>query len=355
MPVLQPRLRYWSDLKTEGTQTVVHLFPRHRQGVELLSRNDLRRADMNLLVIFEAMMQERNVSRVGEKLFLGQPAVSSALARLRAMFADPLFVRNGRYMEPTARAQDLFERFTPMLDTIAITLSQVSDFDPANSSRTFHVGISDDVEYGLLPPLLRHLRAEAPSVKLVIHHTDCTRISGLLVNGAISVGISHTCDLPANSKRKFLRLIIPMVLRADSEAKRLSLDEFCRRPHATISSMGTLVTDVERAFKKMSRNRLVVLDVPQFSALAVLLADSDLLAVVPDYVAKAMSACSGIRAEPVPLKMGSYELSLVWRAVADNDPAERWLRSRFSEFFGDNSRLRLADPIGNPTDRSSLA
>jgi LysR family transcriptional activator of mexEF-oprN operon len=281
---------------------------------------------MNLLVIFEAMMQERNVSRVGEKLFLGQPAVSSALARLRAMFADPLFVRNGRYMEPTARAQDLFERFTPMLDTIAITLSQVSDFDPANSSRTFHVGLS-----------------------------DCTRISGLLVNGAISVGISHTCDLPANSKRKFLRLIIPMVLRADSEAKRLSLDEFCRRPHATISSMGTLVTDVERAFKKMSRNRLVVLDVPQFSALAVLLADSDLLAVVPDYVAKAMSACSGIRAEPVPLKMGSYELSLVWRAVADNDPAERWLRSRFSEFFGDNSRLRLADPIGNPTDRSSLA
>jgi DNA-binding transcriptional LysR family regulator len=84
-------------------------------------------------------------------------------------------------------------------------------------------------------------------------------------------------------------------------------------------------------------------------------ADSDLLAVVPDYVAKAKSACSVSRAEPAPMEIGSYELSLVWRAVADNVPAERWLRSRFSEFFGDNSRLRLSDPIGDPTDRSSLA
>ncbi|MFJ5299051.1 LysR substrate-binding domain-containing protein [Pseudomonas sp. NPDC088368] len=315
----------------------------------MLSRNDLRRADMNLLVIFEAMMLERSVSRVGQKLFLGQPAVSNALGRLRAMFADPLFIRNGRHMEPTARALDLFERFTPMLDTIALTLSQVSAFNPAESTRTFHIGMSDDVEYGLLPAFLRTLRREAPTVKLVIHHTDCTRISSLLVSGAISVGISHTCDLPATSKRKFLRSITPMVLRADSQTKCLELDEFCYRPHATVASMDTLISDVEHALKQLSRTRSVVLCVPQFSALAVLLAGSDLIAVVPDYVAKAMSACCGVRAEPVPLELNAYDLSLVWRAVADNDPAERWLRSRFSEFLGDSSVFR--PPAPHPVDR----
>jgi LysR family transcriptional activator of mexEF-oprN operon len=309
----------------------------------MLTRNDLRHTDMSLLVIFEAMMQERNVSRVGNKLFLGQPAVSSALSRLRMMFDDPLFIRSGRSMEPTARAEDLFQILTPLLDTIAITLSQTSDFDPAKSEASFHIGLSDDVEYGLLPPLLRRLRREAPGIRLVIHHTDCRRMSTLLGNGEISVGISHTGELPATAKRKFLRMIRPMVLRADSARAPLSLDEFCRRPHATVSCMNDLVTNTERALKQLSRSRQVVLAVPQFSALAVLLENSDLLAVVPDYVAQAMAAGSNeLRAEPVPLELGEYELSMVWRGVANNDPAERWLRSRLSELLSDNSRRPLS-------------
>jgi LysR family transcriptional activator of mexEF-oprN operon len=304
----------------------------------MLSRNDLRRTDMSLLVIFEAMMHERNVSRVGEKLFLGQPAVSSALARLRTMFADPLFIRNGRCMEPTARAEDLFQILTPLLDTIAITLSQVSDFDPLNSKHTFHVGLSDDVEYGLLPTFLRRLRREAPGIRLVIHHTDCRNISTLLGNGTISVGVSHTGELPATAKRKCLRLIEPMVLRADSAREPLDLEEFCRRPHAIISSFGALVAEVDRALKGSARERISALELPQFSALAVLLTHSDLLAVVPDYVAHTMAACTGLRAEPLPLKVSAPELSMVWRGVADNDPAERWLRSRFSTFLAGNNR-----------------
>ena len=84
----------------------------------MMNRNDLRRADINLLVVFESMMHERNVSRVGEKLFLGQPTISSALGRLRLMFDDPLFIRSGRLMEPTSRAEELFSNLAPALDGI---------------------------------------------------------------------------------------------------------------------------------------------------------------------------------------------------------------------------------------------
>jgi LysR family transcriptional activator of mexEF-oprN operon len=99
-----------------------------------------------------------------------------------------------------------------------------------------------------------------------------------------------------------------------------------------------LVAEVDRALKGSARERISALELPQFSALAVLLTHSDLLAVVPDYVAHTMAACTGLRAEPLPLKVSAPELSMVWRGVADNDPAERWLRSRFSTFLAGNNR-----------------
>lgn len=75
-----------------------------------MNRNDLRRVDLNLLIVFETLMHERSVTRAAEKLFLGQPAISAALSRLRGLFDDPLFVRTGRSMEPTARATEILDR-----------------------------------------------------------------------------------------------------------------------------------------------------------------------------------------------------------------------------------------------------
>ncbi len=106
----------------------------------MMNRNDLRRADINLLVVFETMMHERNVGRVGEKLFLSQPTISGALGRLRLMFNDPLFIRSGRVMEPTARAEEIFSNLTPALDSIAVALSRSQAFDPCASEATFHIG-----------------------------------------------------------------------------------------------------------------------------------------------------------------------------------------------------------------------
>ena len=301
----------------------------------MMNRNDLRRADINLLVVFESMMHERNVSRVGEKLFLGQPTISSALGRLRQMFDDPLFIRSGRVMEPTSRAEEIFSNLAPALDGIAAALSRCQAFNPETSEATFHVGLSDDVEYALLPSLLRRLRVEAPNMTLVVRRADHWQMSQLLTSGEISLGISHTLDLPANARRKGLLPIRPMLLRADSQPGELGLDEFCRRPHAVVSSMGNVIEEADRTLGQIGRQRKVVLTVPQFSALPVLLADSDMIAIVPDYVARSMAMIDGLRAEFVPLDLPQQELSMVWRGATHNDPAERWLRSRCSAFLGE--------------------
>ena len=149
-----------------------------------MNRNDLRRVDLNLLIVFETLMHERSVTRAAEKLFLGQPAISAALSRLRTLFDDPLFVRTGRSMEPTARAQEIFAHLSPALDSISTAMSRASEFDPATSTAVFRIGLSDDVEFGLLPPLLRRLRAEAPGIVLVVRRCRCRCRRRLPATGA---------------------------------------------------------------------------------------------------------------------------------------------------------------------------
>ena len=304
-----------------------------------MNRNDLRKVDLNLLIVFETLMHERSVTRAAEKLFLGQPAISAALARLRSLFDDPLFVRTGRSMEPTARAQEIFGHLSPALDSISTALSRAADFDPATSKAVFRIGLSDDVEFGLLPPLLRRLRSEAPGITLVVRRANYLLMPQLLASGEISVGVSYTDELPANAKRKTLRRSTWKVLRADSIPGALTLDDYCARPHALVSYAGDLDGFVDQTLAEMDRKRQVVLAVPQFVGLAQLLAGTDILATVPEYVAAALTASGGLRADEPPFPTRLADLSMVWRGAQDNDPAERWLRSRITMFVGDPDSL----------------
>jgi len=307
-----------------------------------MNRNELRRADINLLIVFETVMRERNVTRAGESLFLCQATISSALGRLRSMFNDPLFIRTGRVMEPTARAEEIHARLTPALDGIATALSCTQAFDPFTSDETFNVGLSDDVEYALFPRLMKHLREEAPNITLVVRRVDHRQLPQLLTSGEISVGISYAQELPASAHCKRLRPMQPMLLRADANPDCLGLEEFCKRPHVVVSSMGNVVDDADHALGLIGRQRKVVLAVPQFSALPALLAGSDMIAILPEYVARAMARMEGMRAEFAPLTLPTPDLSMAWRGATHNDPRESWLRSRFSRYLSQHTELPVS-------------
>ena len=306
-----------------------------------MNRNELRKADINLMVVFETLMIERNVTKVAKKLFLGQPTISSALNRLRAMFNDPLFIRVGHRMEPTARAEEIFRYLSPALDSLSVALSLTHDFDPGSSTMTFRIGLSDDVEFGLLPSLLRALRQEAPKVVFVVQNVDAWRIPDLLASGDVTVGITQTRGLPANAKRKLLRRIQPCVLRADASDTPLTLDEYCSRPHVLVSPVANVSGFADEWLAQIGRTRQVVLSVPQYSSLPALLAGTDLITSLPDYAAQAMAATGQLFMEPFPFNTPTLELSMVWLSHADTDPAERWLRSRLESFMGERNLLSL--------------
>lgn len=298
-----------------------------------MNRNDLRRVDMNLLVIFEALMFEKNLTRVAEKLFMGQPAVSAALGRLRDLFDDPLLLRNGRGMEPTARALAILKELQPAMDVISGAVSRAKEFEPASSCDVFRIGLSDDAEFGLFPPLLRQLQQEAPGIVVVVRRANYLLMPALLASGEISVGVSYTTDLPANAKRKKLRDIPCKVLRGDDRPGPLTLDEYCARPHAMVSFSGDLSGNIDLDLAKIGRCRRVVLGVPQFSGLRALLAGTEMIATVPDYAACALVEGCALRAEDPPFPIDAAQLSMAWSGVHDNDPAEKWLRSRISQFM----------------------
>ncbi|PAU65813.1 LysR family transcriptional regulator [Pseudomonas sp. PIC25] len=296
-----------------------------------MNRNDLRRVDMNLLVVFETLMFERNLTRAAEKLFLGQPAVSAALARLRDLFDDPLLVRNGKVYEPTLRALTILRELQPAMDTISSAVSRARDFDPATNRDTFRIGLSDDAEFGLFPQLLKQIREEAPDVVVVVRRVNFLLMSAMLASGEISVGVSYTTELPANAKRRKLRNMTVKVLRGDDRPGALSLDEFSERPHALVSFSGDLCGNIDNDLAHVGRTRRVVLAVPQFSGLRSILPGTELLACVPDYAAEALIDGGRLRADDPPFPIATSELSMVWGEVTDNDPAERWLRNKIVE------------------------
>src|SRR5262245_63161385 len=134
--------------------------------------NDFRKFDLNLLLAFQVLVRERSVSRAAERLFLGQPAMSGALARLRQVFQDEILVRTGRGMEPTTKALALYAQLTPALESIRATLFEHPVFDPATQSRTFHLGMRDWVEAWLVPELIVCIQQTAPRVRIAVRASD---------------------------------------------------------------------------------------------------------------------------------------------------------------------------------------
>ncbi|PYX52743.1 MAG: hypothetical protein DMG76_28405 [Acidobacteria bacterium] len=145
--------------------------------------------DLNLLRVFDAMMAERNVTRAAQRVFLSQPAVSHALARLRKEIGDPLFVRAGREMIPTAKATELGPAVHTMLDQLALVVGKTR-FDPRTSAAVFRIGIVDVREYLLAPLFAKLMREEGSRVRLLVHGFDDANFQAQLASGALDIAVS---------------------------------------------------------------------------------------------------------------------------------------------------------------------
>jgi LysR family transcriptional activator of mexEF-oprN operon len=299
-------------------------------AILIIDHANLSRLDLNLLIAFDALLAEGSVTRAAERVGIGQPSMSHALGRLRRLLKDELFIRAPDGVRPTPRAQALAAPIRVALSAIQEMLLQGQGFAPAEAERTFLLGMPDSVEVALLPRLLAHLETEAPKVRVriraidrfeVLEQLDRDRLH-LAVSGLLTEGAVH------HKRRRlygtnYLCLYDPARLPL---APPLTLEDYVAVPHVLGSPRGDAHGVVDDALAPLGLRRTIAVTTPHFAAVPFILKGARLLSTVPQRPARIFAERFGLVTSPVPVDLPNFDVSMLWHASYDHDPAHRWLR-----------------------------
>lgn len=291
---------------------------------------DLHGIDLNLLVAFDALMAERSVTRAGTRIGRTQPAMSAALARLRGLLKDELFVRGPNGLQPTPLALDLAEPITHALAEIQRALEFTQTFEPSTTTASFSLGLSEHPTFALLPTLLEVLREQAPGITLRIRNFVARDDAiGMLDAGEVdlTVGVPSTPAVRILSRPLFEEHFV-CVVRKDHPTLRppLRLETFLEHSHLLVSPENDHYGVVDAALAKRGLKRRLALTLPHLYAAPVLVAQSDMVATLMEGVVAASGHAERLCIMPPPLELPSIPFVMSWHRRNDVHPAQRWFR-----------------------------
>lgn len=298
---------------------------------------DLKDIDLNLLVVFDRLLFERSVSRAADSLGITQPAVSNALARLRKVLGDELFLRTPRGMEPTPFAEQLAESVTYALGMIHSALNQRQSFDPAASDRAFQVCMTDIGEIDLLPALMQRLAKVAPQVRISTVRNTAVNLKDEMEAGHVDLAIGFLPQLKAGffQRRLFVQKYVCLMRKGHPlDRKSISLAAFSEAEHLSVVSPGTGHGRIEELLERKGVQLRVRLTVPHFVAIGHILSGSDLVVSVPERLAQRMTGPFGLSQVPHPARLPEIAINLFWHAKQHKDPGNQWLRGLIFGMFG---------------------
>ncbi len=284
--------------------------------------------DLNLLVVFDAIIQEKTLTRAGVRLGMSQPAVSHALARLRHTLKDELFVRTPEGMRPTPRAERMVGPIHSALQELQVTL-EADDFDASQASHNFTIAANNYAARAVIPALARRVAEQAPSVVLEVRPVGMLHVLDQLDGGQVELALTALTE--GGERFKCVGLLedeYVVILSSDhpvATAPELSVEDFAALPHIIITSSGDDTHFIDDALADRGLARLVSAKVPLHS-LILMLIGSKALAVVPRRVAADHVAICPLTMRPLPFPSPRVALSMIWHRRLDNHPAHRWLR-----------------------------
>jgi DNA-binding transcriptional LysR family regulator len=299
---------------------------------------NLRQIDLNLLVILHQLLQDRSVSTSADKLGLTQPAVSNALKRLRAMLKDDLFVRTARGMEPTPYALHLAAPVGEALATLKAAFDERDAFDPATSTRTFTLSMTDIGEIYFMPPLLKALATLAPHIQISTARNTAGNLKEEMEAGNVDLALGLLPHLTTGffQRRLFKQRYVCMFRKDHPTATNpISMKSYAALEHLGIIAANTGHGEVDALIAKRGIQRRVRLHVPHFIAVGHILQSSDLIATVPERFAVHCEAPFNLAISPLPMKLPDIAIHLFWHAKYNRDPASMWLRQLMVSLFAD--------------------
>lgn len=297
---------------------------------------DLRKIDLNLLVVFNHLIQERSVSAAADRLGLTQPAVSNALRRLRLLLNDELFLRTSRGMDPTPYALELAEPIAGALDAIQSSLTRQTVFDPATSVRKFTLCMTDLGEIELLPRLMDLLEEIAPGVTLSTVRRNPENLRDEMEAGHVDLAIGLLPQLKSGyfQQRLFMQNYVCLFRQGHVlDKKRISEKEFYAADHVVVVSAGTGHAKADDIIENRSHVRRVRLLVPHFVAVGPILSRTDMIATVPERYAKHCLKPFGLTYVPHPVALPQIDINLFWHAKFHKEAGNQWLRQVIFNLF----------------------
>lgn len=295
--------------------------------------------DLNLLVAFEALYNAKSVTAAAQRLHVGQPAMSAALGRLRSLFGDDLFVRVGREMRPTAKANAIAPQVTAALDTIRATLAEPQSFTPASSQRVFTLATSDYFASLILPKMLAAFQQQAPHIDLRLITVEKESFIELIEGEIIDLALGTFANLPSHILEKNLLverfLGVCRLNHPALENDNVSLEQFVAFPHALFTLRRDAIGIVDQTLAEQGLQRRVALTVPYWLALPTAIATSDLIAAIPSCLEKHFLRYYPLQVFELPLEVPPWVVSMAWSKLSDRDAANLWLRQIIQEVCQD--------------------
>jgi DNA-binding transcriptional LysR family regulator len=307
--------------------------------MDVIAERNLRSVDLNLLVVFDSLMVERNVTRAAARNGLSQPAVSKALGRLRHLFDDPLFVRRDRGMEPTARALELAGPIHGALADISRTLTLTAAFDPGSVIATVKIATIDLYHTSLLPLLVQRIRREAPNVDLQVRANDCSCLHEQLAAGQIDIAFAPLGAKAADTHAEPLwnDQLVTLIGNESALREPLTIESFAAAGHVVDAGhvqvspegIGTSVVDAILAARGLRRRIALVL--PNSAGVPFVVAATDLIATLPSRIVKGLTPVANLRMVSPPWSEVEVSPHMFWHRRTHGDPLRAWLRAAVKE------------------------
>lgn len=292
------------------------------------------RYDLNLLPIFVALMEERSVTRAAERLGMTQPALSNALARLRLMMKDQLFVRERYGIQPTAIALALAPAIAEALARLDDAVLGQQEFDPAQAERLLTIAPNGYAEFVLVPAIVARLQQVAPGIRLRLtpYGNDLTDTG--VVSGTTALVLGRIVDPPDNLVvQHVMDEGLACIVRADHPdiGDGITRDQFESLRHVNVVPPGRMRAGLFQALAQQQLKRDVAISVTNFFAVAEMVAVTDYCATLPKLICRRLENDPRLKVLAPPVDLGTFPVEMAWHVRYRHDPAHRWLRALISD------------------------
>lgn len=290
---------------------------------------DIRRLDLNLLLLLDELNREQNLSAAARRLNMSQPMASASLRRLREFFDDPLFQSTGRGMRPTPFAVSISPAVARVLESIKKDILAKPEFCPAESDRLFTISTSDIGALIFVPPILRRLSEDAPHTDLRCVSLPHAQLEIALEQGNVDLAIGYFPDLSGSNigTQHLFSHTFTCVVRKDHPTigDSLTLDQFLAADHLVVNQEGRSQEIFEQQLRELKLHRRIHLEVPHFMSVPQLISTTDMIATVPLSLGVWFSN-NQLKLLPPPVEVANFELKLHWHKRMEAEPANEWLR-----------------------------